>query len=206
MARTESRSPITRSLGVLACLALLLIGWPLVGRAHSGGEPRLQAAAVGPYRLFVWAQPAAPRVGEYHVTVALTEALADDPTGLNGPPVFDAQVDVRMVHEESGQTLEVRATHEGADNPAFYEARFNVPTPGAWTVYIRVQGVAGSGEASYREIFEPAPASWTLWAAGGGAVLLLIGAVALLFRRTRTGSPASGEETRPGEATTAFRH
>ncbi len=137
---------------------------------------------MGPYRLFVWVQPSPPQVGEYHVTVALTEALPDDPTGLNGPPVFDAEIQVRLVPQESGQTLEATATHEGADNPVFYEARFQVPRPGTWAVHIQIAGPKGTGQARYTEHFAPAPFPWGPWALGGGVLLAVVGGMGLWLR------------------------
>ncbi len=181
MARSEERT-LSRHLAGL--LLFLLLAWSQldVAGAHGGGDPRLQAEPVGPYRLFVWVQPSPPQAGEYHVTVALTEALPDDPTGLNGPPVFDADIQVRLVHQESGQTLEAVATHEGADNPVFYEARIQVPRPGTWTIHIQVEGPMGTGEASYVEAFAPAPFPWRTWALGGGALLAVVGGLGLWFR------------------------
>lgn len=181
MARSEAR---TLSRPLVGLVLLLALAWSQLGGAdaHGGGDPRLQAEPVGPYRLFVWVQPSPPQVGEYHVIVALTEALPDDPTGLNGPPVFDAAIQVRLVHQESGQTLEAAATHEGADNPVFYEARLQVSQPGTWAVHIQIAGPKGTGQARYTEAFAPAPSSWREWALGGGVLLAVVGGLGLWLR------------------------
>lgn len=152
--------------------------------AHGGtGTVQFTNEDIGPYRLFVWSDPEPPQIGEeYHVSVALTESLPDDPSGFAGQPVFDVDITVTMTHLATGETLTGKATHENAINKIYYEAPFNVPETGEWQVEITVQGPDGPVGAMYTEEIVAASFNWIPIAGGALAVLLAAGAFAFHWR------------------------
>jgi hypothetical protein len=172
---------IMKQCWISSWLALLLfLGMATVLSAHPGtGAPQLTNEDIGPYRIFVWSDPEPPQIGEYHVILALTESLANDPSGFAGKPIFDAEVTVSMTNLQSGETLVAKATHEDATNRIFYEAVFQVPSAGDWRVDLAVAGPDGPAEATYVDEFQVASFNWRpiLW----GGLALLFAAGALIF-------------------------
>ncbi len=151
--------------------------------AHGGtGAPQLTNVDIGPYRIFVWSDPEPPQVGSYHVALALTESLPGDASGFAGQPVLDADVTVSLVNAETGETLTKKATHLDAVNKIYYEADFEVATPGEWRVDFDVVGPDGPAEASYVTQIVPARGNWMPIAGGIAALLLIAGAVFFHFR------------------------
>jgi hypothetical protein len=165
-------------------LAFTLVGLALImpldlAQAHGGGTPQLTNAEAGPYRVSVWTQPDPIRVGELHVTVAVSE-----PSGQRnaGDLVLDATVRVQV--EPVGQdeeSLVAFATRENAVNKLFYEADLDLPVEGQWRVVTWVEGPAGAGGVSF-DIQASSPSAfnnlgtlrWPLWA-GLGLVLIVAG-------------------------------
>ncbi len=122
---------------VLILLTVILLPAPIL--AHGGiGVQHLNNIPAGPYRVYVWSDPEPPEVGEYHVTIALTENIEGDSTGLAGGPVLDASVTVELMHTESGETLSARATHDDALNKLFYVASFEPARQGNWSVKVHI--------------------------------------------------------------------
>ena len=153
--------------------------------AHGGGVVQLANAEAGPYLVSVWTQPDPPKVGTWHVTVAVVEPSAP---GETGDPVLDAAVTIRLVSmEQNGETLTAPATRQGATNKLFYEADLELPTEGQWRVEVFVEGPAGAGETSF-EITASSPASGINWALVGGIALTLVagGWLAWTFRPQTT--------------------
>lgn len=112
---------------------LLLLGWlglPPAGFAHGGGSPQLINAPAGTYLISAWSQPDPPRVGNFHLTIAIAQAD-------NFEPVLGANVALELLHS-SGQRLTAQATHEQATNKLFYESDLKIGTTGQWTVMIVV--------------------------------------------------------------------
>ncbi len=169
----------------------LLVWWilagcllPQVALAHGGGTPVLTDAEAGPYRLFVWANPAEPFVGEYHVTVAVTQPVAPGEDPLSGTPVLGAEVTLLFQHLETGEEIRAAATHENATNKLLYEGDVALPRPGPWQVTVRVVGPDGEGQAGYT--IQAAAKRQVDWQLVGGGVLLLLGlagAGLFLYRR-----------------------
>lgn len=172
--------------------------------AHAGvGIQHLNNVLAGPYRVFVWSDPEPPTVGEYHVTVALTENVTGDTTGLAGAPILDAYVIVEITHTESGETLSARATHDDALNKLFYEASFAPEERGAWSVQVRIAPAVcapnedSSGGSSphaadcenaqtvgYEDEILPKAFPWRALFGGLLSILLFLGA-ALLYWKTQ---------------------
>jgi len=157
--------------------------------AHGGGVVQLANAEAGPYLVSVWTQPDPPKVGLWHVTVAVMEPPAP---GETSEPVLDAEVTIRLVSmEQNGEVLTAPATRQGASNKLFYEADLELPAEGQWQVEILVEGPAGAGSAGFEITALPAASriNWTL--VGGIALTLLTGGwLAWTFRPQTAKKPS----------------
>jgi hypothetical protein len=164
------RGSVLRFLLLLVLILVLPTG---VAWAHGGGVPQLTNAEAGPYWVSVWTQPDPLRVGEAHITVAVSEpsATSEAQTADSGrayreagPPILDATVQVQFKPlDRTGETLTALADHESAANKLFYEADLELPETGLWQVDITVEGPAGSGSASFEaQVSPPAAFDWTL--------------------------------------------
>lgn len=188
--------------GALIFLLCALLPAPLL--AHGGaGFPHLNNVPAGPFRVFVWSDPEPHLVGEYHLTIALTENVEGDTTGLAGLPILDAFVIVEIVHQESGESLSARATHENALNRLFYEASFAPSKQGIWSVQVRIappgcgpegeNGSQDSGSSSascqeeqalgFEEELLPKPFPWNALLGALLSIVFLLGA-GLLYWKT----------------------
>ena len=203
----QSKSATLPLLVLLICALL-----PASLLAHSGvGVQHLNNEPAGPYRVYVWSDPEPPLVGEYHVTIALTENIEGDATGLAGGPVLDANVTVEMAHQGSDTTLSARASHDDALNKLFYEAAFAPPSKGIWSVQVRIAapgcedrdsgGSEGSGSSAspcgpvqvvgFEDEILPKTFPWQAVLGGLLAVILMLGAV-LLYWKTHPQDAADG--------------
>lgn len=185
-----------RRTGVLFLLIIL----PLLfsGRsalAHAGvGTQQINNQDIGPYRIWVWSDPEPPVVGNYHVAVALTESLDNDPNGFAGESILNADVVVEMEHQASGLQLIAQATHEDAVNKLFYEAIFAPQQTGTWEIRVIVQGPDGPVQTSYSDEIESPAFPWM--AVGGGLLALaLAGAGTVLY--LKTGEKDVAQKPRP---------
>lgn len=179
---------------LLLLLPLLLSARSLL--AHAGvGTQQINNLDIGAYRIWVWSDPEPPSTGSYHVAVALTEALENDPNGFAGEPILDADVVVEMEHQASGLLLVAQATHADATNKLFYEAIFAPQQTGTWEIRVIVQGPEGPVQASYTDEVESPSFPWM--AVGGGLLaLLLAGAGTVLY--LKTGEKGVADAKRPG--------
>ncbi len=196
---------------------ILLTGILLPGTllAHGGiGVQHLNNVPAGPFRVYVWSDPEPPEVGEYHVTIALTENVEGDSTGLAGGPVLDASVTVELAHVDSGETLSALATHDDALNKLFYVASFEPARKGLWSVQVRIlqpgcyESQNGAGQqagdsampcdteqvVSFQDEILPKAFPWRALLGGILSILLILGAI-ILYWATRP--PAELEEPVP---------
>jgi hypothetical protein len=197
--RSLSRRAFIKYAGGLALawfgLALILLFAPGSTQAHGGGLPQLINAEAGPYWVSVWTQPDPIRAGDFHVTVAVSEAPKPGAsTREAGELVLDATV---LVQAESvsqvGESLVAPATRNNAVNKLFYEADLTLPTEGEWRVDIHVNGASGAGNAGFDVEALPPSAfntlfslGWPLWA-GLSLILVAIGWWAQMSRRRNDG-------------------
>lgn len=180
------------ALPLLLLLSCVLYARPV--QAHAGvGTQQINNLDLGPYRIWAWSDPEPPEVGEYHVAIALTESLDDDPNGFAGEPVLNADVLVEMEHQESGQLLIAQATHQDSVNQLFYEAEFAPERTGLWEIRIIVQGPDGPVETSFVDEIVPPVFPWM---AVGGGLLALILAAAGVALYLYTGQEAAATEQR----------
>ncbi len=212
----KSQHTIHTRLLALLLLTGLLLPSPLL--AHGGvGLQHLNNVPAGPYRVYAWSDPEPPQVGEYHVTIALTENIEGDATGLAGGPVLDAYIVVELVHQESGATLSAQATHDDALNKLFYEASFEPEQKGSWAIQVRIAS-PGCGPASgaaqqpassdspceppqvvsFQDEILPKAFPWQAVLGGLLSLLLMAGAV-LLYWMTRPPAPAESPAPSDGQ-------
>ncbi len=207
---------------LLILLTLTLLPAPLL--AHGGiGIQHMNNVPAGPFRVYLWSDPEPPEVGEYHVTIALTENIEGDSTGLAGGPILDALVTVELVHMDSRETLSATATHEDALNKLFYVASFEPARRGNWSVQVTIvpPGCAGEqnnqdqqvGDAtlpcdveqvvSYQDEILPKAFPWRALLGGILSLLLLSGAVVLYWATkpsTELEDPAPVKQRDPAPA------
>jgi len=159
----------------ISLLAFMLAGTAQV-QAHGIGTPQIINAPASPYLISVWTDPDPLRVGEVHVTVAIT----DPETKL---PVLDARVTVQLVWlDEPSVTLNAPATHENATLKIVYVAVFEPAQAGQWQGAVLLDGLDSPGEAVRFDIsvLPPALINWGL--IGGVAIgLLTLGWMARLW-------------------------
>jgi hypothetical protein len=148
-----------------------------VAWAHGGGVPQLVNADAGPYWVSVWTQPDPLRVGQAHITVAVSEpSETGEARREAGAPVLNAQVQVQFIPlDHDLEPLTVSATHEEAANKLLYEADLTLPETGRWQAFITVDGPASVGSVDFEaQVFPPQRSNWT-WIGGlGGAALLAV--------------------------------
>ena len=215
----KSRRILQSKIYALLLLTVALLPTPLL--AHAGvGTQHLNNEAAGPYRVYVWSDPEPPEVGEYHVTIALTENIEGDTTGLAGGPVLDANVVVELTHLESGEIFSARATHDDALNKLFYEASFAPPRQGIWSVQVRIaapgcgaeegggDNVSGSSSStcqpeqvvSFEDEILPNVFPWRALLGGLLALVLMIGAGVLYWKTQPPAAPEEAAPTREGDS------
>jgi hypothetical protein len=167
-------------LGLFLFLSLNVVFPTNLASAHGGGVPQLTNAEAGPYWVSVWTQPDPLRVGEAHITVAVSEP-GDSTVAIREPgaPVLNAAVRVRLKPlEAQGETLMVDATHEGAANRLYYEADLELTETGRWHVAISIDGPSGSGEADFdAQVSPPRAFNWVYVIGLGLAGVVVVGVV-----------------------------
>ncbi len=172
---------------VLMLILAVLLGKARPAAAHGGGVVRVQAARLGPYRVTVWTAPEPPRVGAFHVTVAVYR-----PGTRVDTPVRGARVAVVLKHE-SGSHLRVSA-EQGDIYPYHYEADVNLDQPGSWQVevWVRVPDVPEPGVFPFTVQVEE-PGRWHPVMVAGAVLVGM--ALAWWFWSRRGGAPDATRRT-----------
>jgi hypothetical protein len=170
---------IVRLIAIVLVTALGMLFGPGIDttQAHGGGVPQLINAEVGPYWVSVWTQPNPLRVGQVHITVAVSEPPAASSSQREaGAPVLDAMVQVQFQPPAgSGQPWTTSATHEGAINKLLYETDVHLAEAGSWQVWVAVDGVQGSGRTGFQ--VQVAEARGPRWPWIGGLAIAGLGAL-----------------------------
>ncbi len=162
-----------RSLLVLF-LVLWLLGKARPGLAHGGGVARVVGGRLGPYRVNIWTFPEPPRVGTFHITVAVYE-----PGVRMDTPIRHARVQARLTHE-SGVTLQASAP-PSETYPHHHEIDVALDRPGRWDVEISVTTPEAQGNFAFAVQVDASSGSSRVFLVGAG----LLAMVALWWWLTR---------------------
>lgn len=163
----------------LGLLLLLAISLPYLATAHGSGTLRLANVAVGPYRLSAWSAPEPPRVGDFHISVAVDEPKGENPSATSSPSTPTVQVTMTDVAQHREKLMQ-QATLQTTFFQSYYESYFTIPATGRWQVTVNVTGSAGAGAASFAlDVLPPQRINWelVLWCATALFALILVGRV-----------------------------
>lgn len=186
--------------GTLALIILAMLLAPpfaISTQAHGGGTPRLTNVEVGPYRLYAWSQPEPWRVGEVHLSLAVTKPNPDTSSNQVELPVTDVDVLVTYTAMKGGTvdtTIEpiiVPALRQEFLSDFYYEADPILAHESDWQITVDVTGPEGSGSTQF--MMETLPAhtlNWTLIASAGGVLVLILGIIAIWSRSQQSAQPA----------------
>lgn len=83
-----------------------------------------------PFVITIFASPTPPRVGEIDLSVLLQSSETLD-------PVLDAEVQIELA--KHGAPIQVRATHDQAQNKLLYAASVPLEDPGMWRYTVSIQ-------------------------------------------------------------------
>lgn len=157
-----------KAICLFACLALLLL-WTFPLSAHGLGIAQFINTPFGSQLVSIWADPDPLRIGDVHITVALS-----DPETL--APILGEEVSIQLTYlEDSTVTIVSPALNSNASNKLFYEARFNVADEGAWEGEVLLNGSENPPEnlTFVLNILPPEPV-FTLWWFGRNVLVLLL--------------------------------
>lgn len=189
-------------LPAILTLTWLGITWPVL--AHGGGTPRLTNAPAGPYRVYAWSDPEPWRVGEVHLSLAVTEPAPDSddrPGSQIETPVTDAAVTILLTPQDGGASIRLVAVRQPFLNDFYFEVDTQLPAAGMWEVTVLVDGPAGSGSSAFQlEAQPPRSLNWGYLAAGAGTLVLIAALAGLSSRRqpaARRGRRASHPIVQP---------
>ena len=190
-----------RRLCYAACLALItaLVLVPSAHRlyAHGGGTPRLTNVPVGPYFLYAWSEPEPWRVGEVHLSLAVTKPNPDSSSNQVEIPVTDVEITVTytpMVNnavDTAVAPIVVQAVRQEFLSDFYYEADPTLTREGDWQISIDVVGPEGSGSTQF--MMETLPArtlNWTLIGSAGGVLVVALALLAIWSRSQQPVQPA----------------
>jgi hypothetical protein len=166
----------------------MLTSFPQVSRAHSGGTPRLTAAPTGPYFVYAWTDPEPWRVGEVHLSLAVTQPAGqadNQAAGQVETPVTDVGIAVTLTPLDGAQPpIQVQAAPQTLLNDFYFEAIAELPAPGRWHIAIDVNGAAGHGSTEFElEALPPRTLNWPLLAGAGVALVVLVALMGLWSRQ-----------------------
>lgn len=162
----------------LGLLLLLAISWPYLATAHSAGTLRLANVAAGPYHLSAWSAPEPPRVGDFHISVAVDEPKGEN-TSAASPSTPAVQITMTAITQRRDNLIQ-QATLQTTFFQSYYESYFTIPATGRWQVTVNVTGSAGAGVAQFAfDVLPPQRINWELvfWCVTALIALILVGRV-----------------------------
>jgi len=156
---------------------LLFLLWPATLQAHGGGALMLTDAEAGPYRVYAWVQPEVMRVGDVHLSLAVTRSANGAGANPADEPVTDAQVTVQFEPlSQPDQALTVTASSQDTLNNFYYEADARLPFEDRWRVTIDVAGPDGAGSVDFeQQVLPPRTLNWPLIVGAGTLLIILVG-------------------------------
>lgn len=151
-------------------VSLLVAGAGLSTAWAHGGALVVARARAGPYVVSVWALPNPPRVGRWHVTVAVMRPE-------DGAPVLDARAHATAKFTgREGMPISAGATVGGGGNPLFQDMNLELSREGRWRITVLADGPAGRGSVAFDvQVAAPSVPTWLLlgFALGGAALVSL---------------------------------
>jgi hypothetical protein len=192
------RLALSLCLGLLASLLTLSVERPVF--SHGGGTPRLTSVPTGPYFLYAWSEPDPWRVGEVHLSLAVTKPNPDTNSNQIELPVTDVDITVTFTHmsdntvdasvDTSVEPIVVPAVRQAFLGDFYYEADPTLPVEGNWQITIDVSGPEGSGSAEFTlEALPPRALNWTLIWSAGGVVVVILALIAIWSRSQQPSQP-----------------
>lgn len=165
--------------------------------AHGGGTPRLTNVPVGPYNLYAWSDPEPWRVGEVHLSLAVTRINPDSSSSQVEIPVTDVEITVTYTPmndnavDTAHEPIVVKAVRQAFLSDFYYEADPNLTRTGDWLITVDVAGPEGSGSTDFpMETLPERALNWTLVGAGAGVLLVGLALVAI-WSRSQQPAPAA---------------
>lgn len=195
-----------RALAWIALIGLWLgLASPLL--AHGGGTPRLTNVPAGPYRVYAWTEPDPWRVGEVHLSIAVTlpASAAGQAAGEQvETPVTDVDIQATFTPASGASApIVVQATRQSLLGDYYFEADTELPAAGLWRIAIAVQGDAGSGATEFEiEALEARSLNWTLLLAAGGVLLVIIALIGVWSRNQQPAAPSQRPTRRTASRST----
>lgn len=164
--------------------------------AHGGGTPRLTSVPVGPYRLYAWSEPEPWRVGQVHLSLAVTKPNPDTNSNQIEIPVTDVDITVTytpMKDNEIDPSVEptvVTAVRQEFLSDFYYEADPILTREGDWQITVNVDGPEGTGSTQFdMQTLPERSLNWTLIAGAGGLLVVIIVLIALWSRSQQPAQP-----------------
>ena len=173
--------------------------------AHGGGTPRLTNVPVGPYHLYAWSEPDPWRVGEVHLSLAVTKPNPDSSSNQIEIPVTDVDITVTFTPvsynasdvDAVSEPIVITAQRQEFLSDFYFEADPTLPHEGQWQINVEVTGQEGAGSTEFMMETLPARAiNWTLVAGAGGVLVVLVVLIAIWSRAQQPAQPA--RRPRPG--------
>jgi hypothetical protein len=189
--------PIALCVGTLASLLSATFTPP--ASAHGGGTPRLTAAPVGPYRLYAWSDPEPWRVGQVHLSLAVTQPNPDSNSNQVEIPVTDVDITVTFTplidngaNNEGAAPAPVvfKAVNQEFLGAIYYEADPVLSYEGDWQINVAVTGEEGSGDVDFpMETLAERTLNWTLIVGAGGLLIVILALIAVWSRSQKPEQP-----------------
>jgi hypothetical protein len=187
-------------LAIALCISMLasLISAPTERPlyAHGGGTPRLTAVPVGPYRLYAWSDPEPWRVGQVHLSLAVTMPNPDANSNQIEMPVTDVDITVTYTPiqdnavDTSAEPVVVKAMRQEFLSDFYYEADPTLTREGEWRITVAVVGPEGSGSTEFpMETQAARTLNWALIATAGGVLIVALALVAIWSRSQQPARP-----------------
>ena len=192
--QTRWRLSIALIFGVLSSLFPLPFDPHLY--AHGGGTPRLTSVPVGPYRLYAWSEPEPWRVGQVHLSLAVTMPNPDSASNQIEMPVTDVEVTVTYTPirnntiDTSMAPIVVKAVRQEFLSDFYYEADPTLTRQGEWQIQVDVSGPEGSGNTEFTmETLAERTLNWTLIGSAGGVLVVILALIAIWSRSQQPAQP-----------------
>lgn len=189
--------PVALLIGTLA--SLLSATFTVPASAHGGGTPRLTAVPAGPYRLYAWSDPEPWRVGQVHLSLAVTKPNPNSNSNQVEIPVTDLDITVTYTPLPNNEAapagalpapVVVKATPQDYLGSIYYEADPVLSYQGKWQINVAIAGEEGSGDVDFpMETLEARTLNWTLIVSAGGLLIVILALIAFWSRSQKPVQP-----------------